>query len=204
MAQPKRQHRRPGEPVAPDRQGRDQLGIAQPGRRAIDRGAARLVAEHPRHFGIGEALQEAHDHRDHPDQEGQLARRPRDAADREQHQRRHTCRDPEGALPVQRPDQLARAGFIRICPSPFCSTAIPGSRRSRSLCTQAESPSTRATLLGCTATSGPAPTRNWHGQAPLVSPLPARCKGPEATGRRKRQPKRASARRMGDLWPSAG
>ena len=76
-----RQHGRPCEPVAPHREGRDQLGIAQPCGCAIDGRAARLVAEHPGHFGIGKALQEAHHHRDHPDREGQLARGSGDATD---------------------------------------------------------------------------------------------------------------------------
>ena len=86
-----RQHGRPGEPVAPYRQRRDELRIAQPGSGAIDRRAARLIAEHAGDLGIGEGLHEAHDHGDDPDQEGEFSGRAGNAADREQDQRRHAA-----------------------------------------------------------------------------------------------------------------
>ena len=94
------QNRTPGKPVAPDRQRRNQFGIAQPCCRPIHRSPARLVAEHAGHFGIGEALQKAHHHRNDPYQESQLSGRARDPTNREQHQGRHTGRNPESALPI--------------------------------------------------------------------------------------------------------
>ena len=103
-----RQDRRPGEPVAPDRQGRDHLRIAQPGGGPIDRCPARLVAEHPRDLGIGEGLRKAHDHRHDPDHESGLPGHARDPADREQHKRRHPGRHPKCAAPVKRALQLRR------------------------------------------------------------------------------------------------
>ena len=106
------QHRAPGEPVAPDRQRPDQLGIAQPGRSPVDRRPPGLVLEHAGKFGIGEGLQEAHDHRDDPDDKGRLARDTCDPTHREEHQRRHAGCDPECPFPVQGPDEFARA-FVR-------------------------------------------------------------------------------------------
>ena len=102
-----RQHRRPGEPVAPHRQRRDELGIAQPCRRAIDRGAARLRREQAGDLGVGEGLDQAEDHRGDPDGEGEIAGGAGDAADREKHQRRHAAGNPEGAAPVDGSVQLA-------------------------------------------------------------------------------------------------
>ena len=106
---PQGQNRAPGKPVAPDRQGRDQLGVSQPGNCAIDRSAAGFGAEHPGHFGIGEALQKPHDHRNDPDEERHLARHAGNPADREQHQRRNPGRNPERTPPVQRAHQLVLA-----------------------------------------------------------------------------------------------
>ena len=94
------QNRAPRKPVTPDRQRCHQFGITQPSRCAINRSAARFAAEHPRHFGVGEALQKAHDHRNDPHKESQLSGCARDPTNREQHQGRHTCRNPEGAFPV--------------------------------------------------------------------------------------------------------
>ena len=107
-----RQDRAPGEPVAPHGKRRDELRIAQPGRCSVYGSAARLVGEHAGDFGIGEGLQEAHDHRDDPHQEGKLARGAGDAADGEEHEGRHAGRDPEGALPVQCPDEFARVRLL--------------------------------------------------------------------------------------------
>ncbi len=115
-----REHRRPGEPVAPDGKRRDEFRIAQPCGRSIDRGAAGLVGEHPGDFRIGEGLQEAHDHRNDPDREGQLAGRAGNAADGEEHERRHASCHPESALPVERAYKLplgagSNAGVHHIC-----------------------------------------------------------------------------------------
>ena len=65
------QDRRPGEPIAPYREGRDQLAVADPCRRAIDGGTPGLAREHPCNLGIGESLDEAEQHRERPhDEEG--------------------------------------------------------------------------------------------------------------------------------------
>ena len=110
-----RQHRRPGEPVAPHRQRCDELGITQPGGSAIDRGAARLRRKQAGNLGIGEGLDQAEDHRGYPDGEGEIAGRPGDAADREKHQRRHAAGDPEGAAPVDGSVQLAACRHGGVC-----------------------------------------------------------------------------------------
>ena len=104
-----RQHRRPGQPVAPHRERRDELRIAQPGRRAIDRRTARLGRKQAGDLGIGEGLDQPENDRAGPDDEGELARRSGNAADREQHQRGHAAGDPERTSPVDGPVQLARA-----------------------------------------------------------------------------------------------
>ncbi len=112
-----REHGRPGEPVAPDREGRNQLGIAHPGRRAIDGGAAGLVGEEAGDFRIGEGLDEAHHHGDEPYEERHLSGGARNAADGEQDQRRHTARHPE--CPRQ---SMARFSSL-VCPSAMGTVA---------------------------------------------------------------------------------
>jgi hypothetical protein len=57
------QHRRPGEPVGPDRQRRHELAddaVAQPSGGAVVRGASRLLVEDAGDFSVGERLDEAH------------------------------------------------------------------------------------------------------------------------------------------------
>ena len=102
-----RQHRRPGEPVAPHRQRRDEFRIAQPGGGAIDRGAARFVREQAGDLGVGEGLHETHDHGRGPDQEGERAGRAGDAADRKQDEGGNAARHPEGAAPIDRPNEFS-------------------------------------------------------------------------------------------------
>ena len=94
------QDRRPGEPIAPHREGRDQLAVADPCRRAIDGGAPGLAREHPCNLGIGESLDEAEQHRERPHDVGRGADGSGDAADREQHQRRDAAGQPERVLPA--------------------------------------------------------------------------------------------------------
>ena len=109
------EHRRPGEPVAPHRERRDELGIAHPGRRAIDRGAARFVREQAGDLGIGEGLDEAEQHRQRPHQDRGRADRGGDAADREQDESGHAARDPEGIFPADDAVQFRlrrRRGYI--------------------------------------------------------------------------------------------
>ena len=103
------QDRRPGKPVAPHRKRPDQLGIAQPGGRAIDRSAAGFLGEQPGNFRIGEGLDEAHDHRDDPHQEGQLPGGACDAPDREQDESRNAARHPERTPPVDGAPQFLAA-----------------------------------------------------------------------------------------------
>src|SRR5665811_1520733 len=79
--------RRPGEPVAPHRMRRDELGVTHPSRGTVDRGAARLVREQARDLGIGEGLDEAEEDRERPNQDGRRAHRGGNAADGEQHER---------------------------------------------------------------------------------------------------------------------
>jgi hypothetical protein len=89
--------------------GRDQLGIAQPRRRAVDRGATRLLTEQARDLGIGEGLEEAHDHRDDPHQESELPGGAGNAADREQDEGGNAARHPERTPPVNGAPQLLTA-----------------------------------------------------------------------------------------------
>ncbi len=101
---------RPGEPVAPHRDGRNQFAVAHPGDRAVNRGAARLVGKQPRDFGIGEGLNESHGDRCRPDDPGQLADGRRHRADGKQDQGRHAAGNPEGARPV---DSALEARVLR-------------------------------------------------------------------------------------------
>ena len=93
------QHRRPGDPVAPDRERRDDPSVADPGGGAVDRGPAGLARKQAGDLGIGVGLDVAHQHRDDPDHPGRVADRGGDAADREQDQRRHAAGDPEHVAP---------------------------------------------------------------------------------------------------------
>ena len=108
-----RLHRRPGKPVAPDRDRRDQLAVADPGDGPVDRGAAGFVGKQSRDLGVGEGLDEAHHDGGDPDDPGHIADDGGNGADREQHQRRHAAGDPECAGPVDAaleglPGRLAR------------------------------------------------------------------------------------------------
>ena len=94
------EHRRPGEPIAPDRERPEDLAVVDPGRRAVDRRAPGFVREHAGDLGIGEGLDEAHEDGERPDDIGRRADGGGNAADGEQHQRRHAAGDPEGLLPV--------------------------------------------------------------------------------------------------------
>jgi hypothetical protein len=94
------QHRRPCEPVAPDRERCEQLAVADPGDGAVDGGATRLVRKEPRDFCIREGLDEAESDREHPDDPRRLADSRRDRTDREKYERRNTARYPEGACPT--------------------------------------------------------------------------------------------------------
>ena len=100
------EHRRPGEPIAPDRKRRDELGVAHPGGRAIDRCAARLVGKETGDLGIGEGLDKAEDDRQRPYQDRGRADGRGDAADGEEDERRDAARDPERILPTYDPVKL--------------------------------------------------------------------------------------------------
>src|SRR5713226_1099778 len=82
-----RKYGRPGEPIAPDREGGDDLAVSYPGGRAVYRCASGLVGEQPGNFGIGERLDEPHRYRQRPDQKAELPDRYGDLADGTQHQR---------------------------------------------------------------------------------------------------------------------
>ena len=117
-------HRRPGEPIAPHRDGRDQLAVSNPGDRPVDRGAAGLVGKQSGDLRVGEGLNEAHARSigiqmTHDSFPTVAATR----ADGEQHQRRHAARHPEGAGPVDaalQPRALARR--ISAAASPLVLT----------------------------------------------------------------------------------
>ena len=94
------EHRRPGEPVAPDRERPEDLAVVDPGRGAVDGCTPGFVGEHAGDLGIGEGLGEAHEDGKRPDDIGRRADGGRDAADGEQHQGRHAAGDPEGLFPV--------------------------------------------------------------------------------------------------------
>ena len=110
-----RQHGRPGKPVAPHRQRRDQLRVAHPGGRAIDRRAARFVRKEAGDLGVGEGLNEAHDHGDDPDQESDLSGCAGDAADGEQHEGWNAARNPECPSPIDGSKQFAFCWSLNIC-----------------------------------------------------------------------------------------
>ena len=103
-------HRRPGKPIAPHRKRPEDLAVAHPGRGTIDGRAPGFVREHARDLGIGERLDEAHDDGQGPDDVGGRADGGGDAADGEQHQRRHAAGDPECLLPVDRAVKCPLAG----------------------------------------------------------------------------------------------
>ena len=84
-----RQHRRPGQPVAPQRQRRHELAVADPRRRAVHGRAARLARMQAGDLGIDEGLYESEQDGDRPHQPGRRADRRRDGAHRKQHERRH-------------------------------------------------------------------------------------------------------------------
>src|SRR5262249_5372972 len=69
-ARPNGKHRRPGEPVAPDGKGTEDLAVMDPGRGAIDRRTPRFVREQAGDLGIGEGLDEAHQDGERPDDVG--------------------------------------------------------------------------------------------------------------------------------------
>ena len=94
------EHRRPGQPVAPHRERGDELGVTHPCGRAVDRGPAGFVGEQPRDLGIGEGLDEAEQNRQRPHQDRRRAYGRGNAADREQHERRHAARHPKRILPA--------------------------------------------------------------------------------------------------------
>jgi hypothetical protein len=61
-------------------------------------------------------MDQAHQHRHGPDEEGDLPRHAGDAADREQHEGRNAARNPECAPPVDGPYHLTRGGaFAARC-----------------------------------------------------------------------------------------
>ena len=117
-----RQDRRPGEPIAPDGHGRDELAIFDPGRRAIHRGAAGLVGIQAGDFGIDEALQEADQHRDDPDRPGRLPDHGGNAAHRQQHAGRNAADRPERPSPIQRTQQ--RRARRSACGMPGSDPAV--------------------------------------------------------------------------------
>ena len=102
-----RQHGRPGQPVAPHGNRRDEFRIRQPGSRAIDRGTARLVGIEAGNLGIDEALHEPHQDRVDPHHPAGLADHCGDPAHGQQHAGGHARTGPERPLPVERAMQLA-------------------------------------------------------------------------------------------------
>ena len=101
-----RKHRGPGQPVAPDRNRRDELAIGQPRCRAIDGGPAGLMRIEPGNLGIDEGLDEPHQDRDNPDHPARLADDRRNPAHGQQYARRHSAGGPERVFPIELAAQL--------------------------------------------------------------------------------------------------
>ena len=119
------ENRAPREPVAPNRERRDELHIADPGGGAVDRCATGFIREKTGDFGVGERLDEAHENGQCPNQERDLSRRPRDATDRKQNQRGNATRDPERPGPINRPMQLSLNVAILHCCINYTRHSLP-------------------------------------------------------------------------------
>jgi hypothetical protein len=87
------EHWCPGEPIAPDRERRDELGVTHPSRSAVDRCATGLVGEEAGDLRIGEGLEKAEDDRQGPHQRRGRAHRRGNAADGEEDERRDAACD---------------------------------------------------------------------------------------------------------------
>ncbi len=105
-----RKHGAPSDPVTPYGERRDELDVAHPGRRAVDRGAARFVGKEACDFRVGKRLNEAQRDRCSPDEKGEITCRAGNTADGEQHERRHAARNPERTDPGNRSMQFALFG----------------------------------------------------------------------------------------------
>ena len=150
-----REHRRPGDPVAPDRQRRDELAVAQPGRRAIDRRAARLVREQARDFRIGEGLDEAHQHRHDPDRDRPGCRPCRRCRRSRTDQGGHAAGDPECALPIDGALQYVFAVAVVCCATDRHSSFPPGSSRTQVASSHAAGSRRRPPICNCARSPDP-------------------------------------------------
>ena len=112
-------HRRPGEPIAPHRERRDEFRVAHPGGCAIDRCSARLVGKETGNLRVGKGLEKAEDDGQGPDKHRGCTHGRGNAADGEEDESGDAARDPESILPT---DDAMKLGRRRDCIGSFCGS----------------------------------------------------------------------------------
>ncbi len=121
--------RRPGKPVRPQRQRRQDPAIANPCRSAVHCGSTGLRGMKAGDFGIGESLRETEQDGNRPDKPCRRADGRRDSSHGEQHQRRNTGHNEDDLYPVDVPNHIPLRCDIAhgspLLPGPICPITEP-------------------------------------------------------------------------------